>query len=226
MDPIFYFEKKNGLYTVPKDEKHHIEVLRIKLPSQILFTDCSGYLFKGYLNELYEVDVIERMENVKKEFVNVYFGICEKSRMKFILEKCTELGVKSFNPVITEKSDQYPLSFERANGILVSAIKQSRRYLLPIYNQPVKLEDIDSKILNGMIFGAIKGGEKQISQENIIDEVNILIGPPSGFTENEEDYLMNNGANSFYFNTAVLRTETFTVALLSIIHYLKGVKNG
>jgi len=169
---------------------------------------------------------VEKIENDKEEFVNVYFGVCEKNRMKYILEKCTELGVKSFNPVFTEKSDRYPLSFERANAILLSAIKQSRRYLLPIYNQAVNLEDIEPAKFKGMIFGAINGGEKQITQETITQNVNILIGPPSGFTEREENYLLSKGAKSFYFDTAVLRTETFAVAILSIIHYLQGVKNG
>lgn len=223
MDPIFYFEKKENGFIIPEDEKHHMDVLRIKLPSDMLFTDGMGRLYRGRIDAGYNVISYEGVADSKKEEVNIYFGVCEKGRMKFILEKCTELGAASFTPVFTKKSDRYPIGRERAESILLSAIKQSRRFLIPEYREPIELAEIPEKTLDGIIFGAIKGGKRHLDASNA--KTDILIGPPSGFTEDEETFLIEKGALPFYFETAVLRTETFAVSLLSIIHYLKGAEN-
>lgn len=225
VDPIFFAEKKGEKYFLPEDELHHLSVYRIKTPSKILFTTGDGILFSGTVDKdgnIYEFIKVDH--SIENEFVNLYFGLCDKSRMKFIFEKCTELGVKSFNPIITQKSEKYPLKNDRVLSILKSAVKQSRRFKMPVYNEPIKLTEINFDKNHDSFFGSLdKKVEKTIEFKS--ESVNIFIGPPSGFTKEEEEFLIKNGVKPFFFDVAVLRTETFAVAFLSIVHYLKGVKN-
>ncbi|MEJ5307665.1 MAG: RsmE family RNA methyltransferase [candidate division WOR-3 bacterium] len=225
VEPIFFAEKKGEKFFLPEDELHHLTVYRIRVPSKILFTTGDGILYSGTVDKngnIYELIKVDHSN--ENEFVNLYFGLCDKNRMKFIFEKCTELGVRSFNPVITQKSEKYPLKKDRVFSILKSAVKQSRRFKVPVYNEPVELFKLDFDRSIDSFFGSLENKTKK-TIEFKSESVNIFIGPPSGFTKEEEEFLIKNGVKPFFFDVAVLRTETFAVAFLSIIHYLKGAKN-
>lgn len=224
MEHIFVAKRKADEFYLAERERVHVRVLRIVPPCEILFTDCEGSLYKGRLEIDWKISAFDKIENAKEESVNLYFGLCDKTRTKFILEKCTELGVRSFNPIITEKSEKYSLSVSRVESILESAVKQSRRFVLPIYNEPVKLKDIDFTKMENIVFGSLV--DKNRNLEYIKGVTNAFIGPPLGFTEGEEEFLTKNGGMPFFFDTAVLRTETFAVSLLAVIHYIKGRNNG
>lgn len=226
VDPIFFAQKKGETFFLPKDEIHHLSVYRIKIPSKILFTTGDGILFSGIVDKNGNLSEFKQVDHsYENEFVNLYFGLCDKNRMKFIFEKCTELGIKSFNPILTQKSEKYPLKNERVFSILKSAVKQSRRFKIPAYNEPVKLADLNFDKNVDSFFGSLdKKVKKTIEFKS--ESVNIFIGPPSGFTKEEEEFLIKMGVKPFFFDVAVLRTETFAVAFLSIIHYLKVEKNG
>ncbi|MCK4523571.1 RsmE family RNA methyltransferase, partial [candidate division WOR-3 bacterium] len=107
MRSVFYCLKQNEKYIFDNNEKHHINVLRIKLPSTLLFTTGDGILYSGEVDADYNILSHRIIKETSNEFINIFFGICEKSRMKYILEKCTELGVKSFTPLFTDNSEKF-----------------------------------------------------------------------------------------------------------------------
>lgn len=218
MESVFYFTRENGSFSIPKDERHHMQVLRMKLPSEVHFTDGSGSLYKGSVDKDYTITDIEEICSQNTEHINVIFGVCEKSRMKLILEKCTELGVKSFQPLITERSGEYPFSAHKAEAVIKAAVKQSRRYFMPEYNTQAELISLDDCFFKNAVFGSIDETEEENLFENI---ENIFIGPPSGFTEHEENYLKKRGVKPVHMKTGILRTETFAIAALSIAHYMR-----
>lgn len=220
MESVFYFEKdKHGSFIVPKEEIHHIGVLRLKLPSPVKFTDGGGSLYSCMMDEHYSISHIQQIDIQNEQDVNVLFGISEKSRMKLILEKCTELGVKSFVPLYTEKSASYTLSHDKAESVIKAAAKQSRRYFLPKCNEPVRLAELEDSYFDDACFGAVTDGTER---DNLITAINVFIGPPSGFTENEEKMLIAKGAKPVHLDTGILRTETFAISVISIMHYLRG----
>ncbi|MDY6787712.1 MAG: RsmE family RNA methyltransferase [candidate division WOR-3 bacterium] len=222
---VFYARKECDKFQLSDDELHHaVNVIRINPPSRINFTDGSGVLYEGMLMpDGTLTDVIE-VESDESELINILFGICEKSRMRIILEKCTEIGVHEFIPLITRKSSKYPLNAGRADSILKSAIKQSGRFIKPHYREPVKLEDLYSSYFVNAYFGSIEGENAGI-EPDFSKHINIFIGPPSGFTGEEEGFLVQKGIKPFHIDTAVLRTETFAVSSIAVIKYLQGVKN-
>lgn len=222
---VFYAGKECDTFQLSDDELHHaVNVIRIVPPSRINFTDGSGVLYEGMLMpDGTLADVIE-IESDESEIINILFGICRKNRMRIILEKCTEIGVREFIPLITRKSSKYPLNTRRADSILKSAIKQSGRFIKPQYREPVKLENIKPDYFENAYFGSIDKTEGGIKPD-FAKHINIFIGPPSGFTEEEERFLVRKGVKPFHINTAVLRTETFALSSIAIIKYLQGVKD-
>lgn len=222
---VFYALKECGKFQLSNDELHHaVNVIRIYPPARINFTDGSGALYEGMLMPDGILKDVTKIESDESELINILFGICEKSRMRIILEKCTEIGVREFIPLITRKSSKYPLNERRAESILKSAIKQSGRFVKPHYREPVKLEDIHPDYCENAYFGSIDKTKAGI-EPDFSKHINIFVGPPSGFTEEEEGFLVRNGIKPFHINTAVLRTETFALSSIAIIKYLQGVKN-
>lgn len=221
MNPVFYVQREGNIFRLRREEMHHMDVLRMSLPCSITFTDGQGCLFTGKADREGIITEYKRIDSKEPENINLYYGVCDRSREKMILEKCTELGVKSFNPVITENSEQYTINPDRAEKIIISAIKQSRRFVAPSYREKVLLTDMLQKDIKNALYGSLSGSGSM--ELNINEDINVFIGPPSGFTETEERKMMEKGIMPFHMHSAVLRTETFAVAVLSVIKYLQGV---
>jgi 16S rRNA (uracil1498-N3)-methyltransferase len=131
MEHIFWAEECRDGICLSKGEANHLSVLRINLPAKILFTFGDGSLYSGTADVNGRIISHSKIESSKKTLINIYFGVCDKIRIKYILEKCTELGADSFTPVLTERSEKFSLNNERAKKIIVSALKQSRRFGMP-----------------------------------------------------------------------------------------------
>ncbi|PIP13412.1 MAG: hypothetical protein COX48_04300 [bacterium (Candidatus Stahlbacteria) CG23_combo_of_CG06-09_8_20_14_all_34_7] len=223
MEHIFWAEKDRDGFFLSKEEIGHLFVLRIPLPTEILFTCGDGFLYLGLADIKGRLNNIIKKETSIKTNIDIMFGLCSKNRIKYILEKCTELGVDSFTPLITERSERHSLDSDRAKKIIISALKQSRRYNIPEYREQMNLDSISPDNETILIFGAITDNPRKINVKG--KRISLIIGPPLGLTENEEKVLESKGAIPFHFDTGILRTETFAVSLLSIIHYLKGAND-
>ena len=66
-------------------------------------------------------------------------------RFEWFLEKATEIGVSEITPIISDNSERNRFNHERATKLLLSAMKQSLQYKLPILNNPISFSDYISK---------------------------------------------------------------------------------
>ena len=57
-------------------------------------------------------------------------------RMDMVIEKATELGVKSIHPILADRSVKNKLNMERAQRIVISACKQAGRSIFPKIHDP------------------------------------------------------------------------------------------
>jgi len=94
----------------PRDISRQIRlVLRLKPVEHVMALDDSGWE--------YEVELIEIGEIVKGRVVNkrkserepsvqlaLYFALTQRDKVEIILQKCTEVGVAEFVPMITERA--------------------------------------------------------------------------------------------------------------------------
>ena len=61
--------------------------------------------------------------------------------------------------------------------------------------------------------------KKELQNINVYDRILFVIGPEGGFTDKEENLLINNGFKRITLGSNVLRTETASIALLSMLIY-------
>ncbi len=92
------------------DYRHIVKVLRLKPGHEVVLFDETSFEHVGKIIEINKTQI--RVEILTSTKVNVESnteitllqGIPKASKMDFIIEKATELGVDSIVPVVTERS--------------------------------------------------------------------------------------------------------------------------
>ena len=188
------------------DEKlHHLKnVLRMKDMDEIKISNGKGKLHYGNLDgNIVTLKSSEEFERKNEIDIFVSF-IQDKDRLRFIIEKLTELSVNSISFGPTDHSQKIKVDFDKLNKWSISAVEQSGNAFKP-----------DIFITNNLDFEKFNHG-LDITGENIIENIsikNIAIGPEGGWSDNEKDsfkYLSNIG-------DFTLRTETASILGVSLL---------
>ena len=159
--------------------------------------------------------------------------------MEYIIQKCTELGIKEFTPLelkrsivkIDSKNEEKKL--KRWQSIAEVAAKQSKRNFIPKVNKIYNIKNIYEIIKNYDIVlvpyeneetNSLKKEISNIKKNNI--KIAVIIGPEGGFEENEILELKKLNAKIISLGKRILRTETVSIVISSILMYCLGDLGG
>jgi 16S rRNA (uracil1498-N3)-methyltransferase len=203
-------------------------VLKFKPGELLVVFDGKGRYLKCEIEDLQKrgcvLNVLEdttKHENGTK-LINLYFGIPKKSKFEVILEKGTEVGVMSFNPLKTKRTEKNNVKMERAKKILVEASEQSENPILPLLRDVQDLEDVlQSLNLNNTFVFHTGGKQLSLEESTLYNEVNILIGPEGGWSQDEIQLFKDGGFSLYKVGESVLKTETACI----VIPFLFGFNN-
>ena len=179
---------------------------------------------------LLEVCYKQANESEPDVFVTLYQGVAKGDKLETIIQKCTELGVSRFVPVLTSRSVSRPDSKSAAKKktryekIALEASQQSGRGIVPEICEMVNLENaLTSASGDVKIIFYELGGEKLA---DIIDKkyksIDIFIGPEGGFEKSEVESVLNAGGIAATLGARILRCETAPLAAASAIMVLTG----
>ncbi|MEK7852081.1 MAG: 16S rRNA (uracil(1498)-N(3))-methyltransferase [Deltaproteobacteria bacterium] len=219
------------------EARHIKDVLRLKTGDAVVLFDGSGMEFTGKITgigkELVSVAVAEAIEGKTESPVEIILGqgIPKSDKMDLIVQKSTELGVSRIVPIYTERV--VPKSFgankiERWQRIAVEACKQSGRVKVPIISDPISIEqfvkDADQSSLRLIPWE----GEKEISLKKALpvtlenSKITFIVGPEGGLTGSEIKVAEKGGFIPVSLGRRILRTETVSLSLISIVQHLYG----
>lgn len=145
-------------------------------------------------------------------------------RQGVLIEKCTELGVASICPIITQRSVVKPTtsSIDKWTRRAIEAAKQSQRTWVPQIESPLTFEqcllrtaqfeatlmlDIDS---------SLPTLHSQLLACKVDSSILIFVGPEGGWTQEEREQAIHAGAVCSSIAPTVLRTETAAIAACAI----------
>lgn len=232
-----YFSKKieNNRFTLTEEDTYHItKVMRMVKDDKIevVYQENTYICRIVSLSPLVEAEIVEEIKNNQelKTQVTIVQSLVKEQKMDYILQKTSELGVDKIIPYcasrsvikINEKKDK---KVERWKSILKEAAEQSKRIKIPEIMNPinlsnlVKLSDYDIKFLC-TVNESSQNLKKVLS--NMVSGAKILfvIGPEGGFTLEEEKVMMENGFISISLGNSVLRTETASTFIMSVVRYI------
>ena len=231
MQRYFVDKMKNNTFQLKEDDSYHFQkVMRGNLDEtvEIVYKE-ELYLCKVIGLNPCTVEIIKKEEEKENKFhVDIAQALVKEQKMDLILQKSTELGVENIIPLITERSivkldKKSDKKIDRWNAIVEGASKQSKRLTIPRVSQIKTISDLTKLDYDYRVLCSVnemsKNIKKVLANVNSSDRILFVIGPEGGFTKEEEDTLIASGFISVSLGNNVLRTETTSLFLLSVVGY-------
>lgn len=234
--PISTDQITNNQATITGTDYRHIsKVLRLKPGDDITLFDTESREHYGTIGEvgkniivvnIHESKVVNRDSSID---ITLLQGVPKADKMDYIIEKATELGVKRIVPVITERSQVRDRDRrDRWERIAVEASKQCGR-TKPTIIENTLLFDKAVNTYNNSELAIILHVNSEVSAKNYIknslqapQNIILFVGPEGGFTDNEVLISKEMGFIVLGLGPRVLRTETASISVLSILQFHYG----
>ena len=243
--PKFFVEpgkvSENKIIIDTDDVNHIRRVLRLKEDDVIEVSDTTGMDYMAVIEEMTEKSVICKITESRKSDtesnlrVTLFQGIPKGSKMDYIIEKTTELGIFRIVPVMMsrcvvklENAKAEQKKQERWQKIAVAAAKQSGRGIIPQIEMPVTLpealEMMKQSDLALVPYECEASNRLKPELQANTDAVNIsiLIGPEGGIDPAEVSKIHEADIKTVTLGKRILRTETAGEAVLAMIMYELG----
>ncbi len=151
------------------------------------------------------------------------FAPVKKSRMDFLVEKATELGVSRLLPVFTRNSAVTRVNVDRLQATARESAEQCERLSIPTVDEAVTLEDLIvawETSRNLYVMDETGRGQSVVQAFSEISETRdgagLLVGPEGGFSNSELDDLRElDFVTSVLLGPRVLRAETAALTALA-----------
>jgi 16S rRNA (uracil1498-N3)-methyltransferase len=212
-----------GRLRISGDEHQHLKVARAQIGEAVEIFDGKGGVWSGKVESAGKhettVEILETRK-VEREKFEIVLGLSlvKAAAFELALEKAVEVGVTRIVPVIASRSNERAPRMDRAQRIVVEAAKQSKRYHLPVLDEPIRFDAaLDYSAATKIVF-AERGG-RPLKSALVGSPVFFLIGPEGGWTEEELDAARQKGFALVGLGESILRTETAAVVGAALIRY-------
>lgn len=223
-------------YVLKNNSFQHISVLRLRPGATLFLFNGTGYDYQAKLIQLNKreahLTITDRIQ-IKNEspfHITLAQGISRPAKMDIVIQKSVELGCGAIVPLITQHCDikHDPKLLEKRlahwKGIVISACEQCGRSMIPTVYPAQFFNDWITSVdpsCTSLILDPY--ATTSLSETNLKDSsANLLIGPEGGFHEDEITYAKQHNFLPIQLGDRILRTETATLAALSILQYRFG----
>ncbi len=236
MDHFFVHPKdvRDRVATIRGEEFNHLaRVVRKKEGEQIMLVDGEGRSFEVVIRLIdrthAECEILNTQHRLNEPTTVVTLAVSllrNPARFDFLVEKTTELGVRSIVPLLCERTIPRSEKHTRFEKIALSAMKQCGRSYLPKIHELSTFEMLVSeaqeyslrlipheKTEQSQFIGSV------LKNHPSVNSVLVAIGPEGGFTELEIAVAIENGFMPISLGPRRLRTET---AAISAVTWLVG----
>lgn len=217
-------------FVLEGDEFLHLtQVLRRTTGDMVAFTDGKGTLAMGVLQSVERkkawVSIVQRQQQVARKPYHIHIAVAPTKhidRFEWFLEKSTEIGVDAITPLWCKHSERHTLRPDRLEKVLLSAMKQSQQWFLPVLYPAVSFDQffkaqapvwpsqrfigyVEAVQEVSSLFASYPAGESAL----------MLIGPEGDFSKEEVDKARQANFQMVHLGPNRLRTET---AALAAVH--------
>jgi len=236
-DPMDYFyvspkEIHGRIAVIRGDEfKHLTRVVRKKEGEQIVLLDGEDNSYQAVIRSIAkehaECEILERNQRLNEPAVDVTLAVSilrNPARFDVLVEKATELGVRTIIPIVTERTIPKSEKHARLEKIALAAMKQCGRAWLPKILPLASFEEVLSRA--GQFSLRLIPHEQSSVSTPIVSvpgkhagssSILIVVGPEGGFTEAEVAAAEQNGFLAVSLGPRRLRTETAAIAAVGWI---------
>lgn len=232
---------ENQIIIDTEDVSHISRVLRLGEGDTLTVCDSQGTDYEVEIVMLGQKEIVCKINSKSASAsepnisVTLFQGLPKASKMEYIIQKTTELGITEIVPAklsrcvvkIDSKKDETK-KLDRWHKISESAAKQSGRGIIPKISPIMTLDEIIEKSKEfDLFFVPYECEEQKTLKETLLSKkdiktVGFLIGPEGGFDIAETEKLKNADIDTVTLGKRILRTETAGEAVLAMTMYEIG----
>jgi len=146
------------------------------------------------------------------------WSLLKKDKNEWVVQKCTELGVSHFLPLITDRSTPTDISqfrLERLKKIAIEASEQCGRSDIPTVREPMHVKTFIDEFQEKLPIYVCEQGQEHIT--GYPGELAILVGPEGGWSDEEKQIFEESKANYIGLHDFTLRAETACVSAATLV---------
>jgi 16S rRNA (uracil1498-N3)-methyltransferase len=223
---------RHGQVAFDAQQAHQLSsVLRLKPGEAVAVLDNAGWLYEVTLREIGPAaatgDIRSRRlaPGEPRTKVTLYPALLKSDKLELVFQKCTELGVTAFVPVVTDRcnvgasvSENKQMRWDR---IIAEAAEQCERGRLPQLHA-VMLFAQACEQARGVSLIACERGERASLHEVVEARLgggvgprpfalNLFVGPEGGYTPDEVSEAVSYGIVPVSLGPRILRAETAAI---------------
>ena len=209
-------------------EAHHVlHVLRMKPGDVLVLFDGMGCSVEATICAVTrrevtcEISGILTTAETSVPGVRVAAAPPKADRLRWMVEKLTELGVTEYVPLQTERTIVTPgeTRLDKLRATVVSACKQCGRSSLMNVRELCSLDNLLLQEPETPIVVAHPGeaASWESIRNHVCSDVLLLIGPEGGFTPTEIQLLQARQARTIAWPDTILRTETAAITFAAVL---------
>ncbi|MBC7434502.1 MAG: 16S rRNA (uracil(1498)-N(3))-methyltransferase [Bdellovibrionales bacterium] len=217
---------------LPAGTARHVQVLRMQPGGLITLFNGQGGEFDAVIEQMGRSDVRVRVgvhravEREAQREIHLAAGMPANERMDWLVEKATELGAASIQPLMTERT-VLRIKGERADkklahwqAIAVAASEQCGRNRVPVIHEVLTLSQwtaAGSAQGQRLLLSLAEGSRPllQVAQQQGV--ITLLSGPEGGLSAAEEAAAVAAGFAPVSLGQRILRAETAPLAVLAAL---------
>ena len=224
----------SGHRLLPQDAARHVQVLRLQPGEPLTLFDGRGGEWAAVITRMGRHDVAvdvgahTPIEREAARAVHLIVGMPANERMDWLVEKATELGVASLQPVVAARSvlrldgERGAKRQARWQALAVAACEQCGRNRVPAIAAPMGLEAaLRALPAGGRWLLSLRAGSAPLrAAATGPGAAWVLHGPEGGLAPGEEDAALAHGFVPVHLGARVLRSETAALAALAALALL------
>lgn len=220
-----------------EDASNHVgRVLRMNEGAELILFDGSNHIFNATISSIgkkqIEVEIHSSVEDNRESPLAIHLGqvISRGDRMEFTIQKSVELGVTTITPLWSERcgikldGERQDKKIQQWQKIAISACEQCGRNVVPEIRPIMKLSDW-CKEQDGMLKLNLhpRANHTLKSLPTIPAQgIRLLIGSEGGLSKEEIEMTEQAGFLETLLGKRVLRTETASLTVISVLQALYG----
>jgi 16S rRNA (uracil1498-N3)-methyltransferase len=199
------------------DEQHHARVVRVREGEEVEVFNGRGASFVAkYTSHGLQIVGAAPDREARME-IHLAMSIINLDKFDIVLQKATELGVRSIVPLLTDRveirAERYRGKAERWRKIVFEAVKQSGRSVIPVVEEPQAFDDVVKRDGTKIIFDA---DSNDVSQQ-LTNAATLFIGPEGGWSERELQLAREHGCAFERLGIRRLRAETAAIVATALV---------
>tara|TARA_B000000532_G_scaffold189089_1_gene155094 strand:+ start:48 stop:788 length:741 start_codon:yes stop_codon:yes gene_type:complete len=187
--------------------------------------DSEGNLIKCFIEDQLKTsqDEIE---------INVFQSIIKISKLELIVDKLTEIGISSFTPIVTERTQKKDIDslsenkLKRLKKISIESSEQSGKVYIPNISSIKRLRNLDIGSPDNLdiVFYENNDNAKKLNylKNKFFDKksISVFIGPVGGFSIEEIEYFKCKESVIINLGNTIFKSDTASIISVALLRNL------